>query len=143
MKVLAFNSSPHKDKGNTALILNPFLKGIRESGAEVELFYTAELNINPCRGELHCMLNSPAGCLQDDDIQMLTPKLGADILVIASPLYIWGVNGQMKNLMDRMMPLLPPNKGRIVLVSSCGFYGLENFDPLVFTYKNDVPEYGP
>ena len=37
MKVIAFNSSPRMDKGNTALILNPFLEGMREAGAEVEL----------------------------------------------------------------------------------------------------------
>ena len=135
MKVLAFNSSPHKDKGNTALILNPFLKGMREAGAEVELFYTCDLDINPCRGELNCMLKTPGKCLQNDDIQMLTPKLGADVLVFASPVYIWAVNGQMKNLMDRMIPLLPPNKGRVILVSSCGFWGLENFDPLIFHMK--------
>jgi hypothetical protein len=131
MKVLAFNSSPHKDKGNTALILNPFLKGMSSAGAEVELFYTCDLDINPCRGELNCMPKTPGKCLQNDDIQMLTPKLGADVLVLASPLYIWTMNGQMKNLLDRMIPLLPANKGRIILVSNCGFWGLENFDPLI------------
>jgi NAD(P)H-dependent FMN reductase len=81
------------------------------------------------------MLKTPGKCHQNDDIQMLTPKLGADVLVLASPLYIWAVNGQMKNLMDRMVPLLPPNKGRVILVSSCGFWGLENFDPLLFHIK--------
>ncbi|WP_207637584.1 flavodoxin family protein [Desulfotruncus alcoholivorax] len=40
MKVIAINSSPNMGEGNTALILNPFLKGMREAGAEVELFYT-------------------------------------------------------------------------------------------------------
>ncbi len=47
MKVLAINSSPKMDKGNTAMILNPFLEEMREAGAEVELFYTRKLNIKP------------------------------------------------------------------------------------------------
>lgn len=42
MKVPAINSSPKMDKGNTALILAPFLEGMREAGAEVELFYPKE-----------------------------------------------------------------------------------------------------
>jgi multimeric flavodoxin WrbA len=41
MKVLAINSSPRMGRGNTALILNPFLEGMKGAGAEVELFYTS------------------------------------------------------------------------------------------------------
>ena len=40
MKVIAINSSPNMDKGNTAAILNPFLDGMKEAGAEVELYFT-------------------------------------------------------------------------------------------------------
>ncbi|KKK41898.1 hypothetical protein LCGC14_1640590 [marine sediment metagenome] len=49
MRVIAINSSPKMDKGNTALILNPFFEGMKNAGAEVELFYTNKLNINPCQ----------------------------------------------------------------------------------------------
>lgn len=35
MKVLAINASPHKDKGNTTMILAPFLEEMQEAGAEV------------------------------------------------------------------------------------------------------------
>ena len=59
MKVLAINSSPKMDKGNTAMILNPILKGMREAGAEVELFYTRKLNIKPCTGEIDCWIKTP------------------------------------------------------------------------------------
>ncbi|HYH01050.1 MAG TPA: flavodoxin family protein [Terriglobales bacterium] len=149
MKVLAFNSSPKMDKGNTALILNPFLDGMQAAGAEVELFYTSKLNIDPCQGELHCWLNSPGECFQQDDMQMIHPKLReADVLVFATPVYVWGVSGQMKNLMDRLIPMVEPwvelrdghsvhpirdasRPKKIVLVSTCGFWELDNFEPLL------------
>ena len=76
MKVLALNSSPMMGKGNTALILTPFLDGMREAGAEVELFYTKKLKINPCQGEFNCWLKTPGVCWQNDGMQMLIPKLG-------------------------------------------------------------------
>jgi multimeric flavodoxin WrbA len=45
MNVLAINGSPHMDDGNTAMILNPFLDGMKEAGANVELIYTRKLKL--------------------------------------------------------------------------------------------------
>ena len=64
MKVLAVNSSPKRHKGNTALLLDPFLEGLKQAGAEVELYCTKELNIGPCEGELNCWLKTPGYCFQ-------------------------------------------------------------------------------
>jgi len=149
MKVLAFNSSPRMDKGNTALILNPFLDGMREAGAEVELLYTKKLKINACQGCFTCWRKTPGVCFQKDDMQMLHPKLGdADIWVFATPVYVDGVAGPMKNLLDRIIPRVHPffelrdghcrhplregyKKGKAVLVSNSGFWEMDNFDPLL------------
>ena len=149
MKVVAINSSPNMGKGNTALVLDPFLEGMREAGAEVELFYTKKLKINPCQGEFNCWVKTPGKCLQQDDMQMLLPKLAeADILVLASPVYVDGVTGPMKNLLDRIIPLAQPffelrdghcrhpgrdrtKYGKLVLVSNCGFWEKDNFDSML------------
>ncbi len=153
IKVLAFNSSPNMDKGNTALILAPFLEGMREAGAEVELLYTKKLKINPCLGCFNCWLKTPGNCVQKDDMQVLHPKLReAEIWVLATPLYVDGVSGPMKNLMDRMIPLVQPfielrdghyrhplregtKYGKVVLVSNCGFWEMDNFDPMLVHMK--------
>lgn len=37
MKVIVFNCSPKAEKANTALILNPFLKGMEKAGGKVVL----------------------------------------------------------------------------------------------------------
>jgi multimeric flavodoxin WrbA len=153
MKVLAINSSPRMDKGNTALILNPFLEGMSGVGAEVELFYTKKLEIKPCTGEVNCWIKTPGKCYQDDDMNMLLPKIReVDIMVFATPVYWWGVTGTMKNLIDRMLPLVQPffelynghcrnplregtKPSKIVLVSSCGYWEMDNFDPLLVQMK--------
>ena len=102
-KVLAFNSSPRKGKGNTALILDPFLEGMRESGAEVELFYNDKLKVKPCTGCFNCWLKTPGVCSHKDDMQWLLPKMrDADVIVYATPVYSYGMTGQMKNLIDRI-----------------------------------------
>lgn len=149
MRVLAFNSSPNRGKGGTAAILTPFLEGMEQAGANVELVYVHTLNINPCRGCYVCWVKTPGQCIQKDDMQDLLPKMAAaDILVLATPVYVDGMTGTMKMLLDRGIPLLkpffeiradhcrhPPHEpmkdSKLVLVSVSGFYEMDNFDPLV------------
>jgi multimeric flavodoxin WrbA len=153
MKVLAINSSPHKDKGNTALILTPFLEGMKEAGAEVELYYTLDLMINPCMGDHACQFKTPGKCIHSDDMQWLLPKVSqADVWVWATPLYGSGMTGTMKMFMDRLLPLADASievrggrlrhpsaagrkKSKAVLVSTCGLPEIESFDPLIAHIK--------
>lgn len=149
MKVLAINGSPNMDNGNTALILSPFLEGMKEEGAEVELLYTRKLKIAPCIACYKCLTKTPHECIQKDDMQMIIPKiLEADILVFATPVYTHATPGPLKNFLDRMGPLAetqleirdgrsfhPVNEKlrhkKIVLVSSCSSWELDAFDGLV------------
>lgn len=86
MKVLAFNASPLMEKGNTALLMAPFLEGMREEGCEVELFYTCRLRVKPCLGDRACWTKTPGKCVQNDDVKMLLPKIQrADVIVFATP----------------------------------------------------------
>ncbi len=153
MKVVAINSSPKMDKSVTTLILTPFLEGMEAAGAEVEIFYTKKLDIKPCQGELHCWVKTPGECFQKDDMAMLLPKIAqADVLVFATPVYVDGINGPMKNLLDRMLPLVQPffelrdghcrhprregvKTSKMVLVANAGFWELDNFDPLMVHLK--------
>lgn len=154
MKVIAINSSPHMDKGNTAMILNPFLDGMREARADVDLFYTRKLKIEPCHGDLSCWLKVPGTCALNDDMQMLYPKfMDADVIVWGVPLYYLSVPGPLKNLIDRQMPLhVPgmkaPKKPKVVLVSTCAAWEISAFKLLLWWMKalygsaKDVKELG-
>jgi multimeric flavodoxin WrbA len=143
-KVVAINGSARMDKGNTALVLAPFLDGMKQAGASVELFYARRLNVKPCTGEFYCWNKKPGQCYIEDDMQMLYPKLRrADILVLATPVYI-PLPGEMQNLINRLCPLVEPilefrdgrtrakfhsevNIRKIVLVSACGWWEMGNF----------------
>ena len=141
MKVLAINGSPHMDEGNTAMILNPFLEGMKEEGSDVEVFYTRKLKIGPCNGDISCWFKNPGECEQKDDMQMLLPKIKeADVIVWASPVYYAGITGPLKNLMDRQLPLYlqggqEAKRQKAVLVSTCGAWELSMFDPLLLQMR--------
>ena len=75
MEVLALNGSPHMGNGYTTSILGPFLEGMEEAVAEVELFHLYELDIKPCLGCLACWRKTPGECVQKDDMQKVYPGL--------------------------------------------------------------------
>lgn len=153
MKAIAINASLMMDKGNTAAILIPFLDGMIDAGAEVEVYYTKELNIKPCQGEFSCQIKTPGKCFQKDDMEMLLSKLSeADILVFATPVYVDGIAASLKTLWERTVPLAnlyfelrdghcykrrrnDSDTGKVVLVSSCGYYEMDNFDPMLAHVK--------
>ncbi|MBI1919622.1 MAG: flavodoxin family protein [Geobacter sp.] len=149
MKVVAINGSPRMGEGNTALMLEHFLEGMKECGAQVELVYTNKLNIHPCLSDFNCWFKTPGCCYLEDDMHMLLSRLSeADIWVLATPVYVDGVSGPLKNLLDRIIPLVHPfielrdghcrhpiregiKSGQLVLVSTCGLWEMDNFDPLL------------
>ncbi|MEM0358494.1 MAG: flavodoxin family protein [Candidatus Hadarchaeales archaeon] len=147
MKALAFNGSPRGEQGNTDLLLKPFLEGMREEGAEVELFYVNRLKIKPCNGRFTCWTKTPGRCVHEDDMTFLYPKLAeAEVWVFAFPIYVDGMPGPLKTMVDRLLPLLKPffelreghcrhplregvKGGKVVMVATCGFWEKDNFHP--------------
>jgi multimeric flavodoxin WrbA len=140
------------EESNTAKILIPFLEGMKEGGASVEVFYARRLNVKPCDGEFYCWNKRPGRCYINDDMQLLYPKLrDADILVLATPVYI-PFPGEMQNLLNRIVPLVNPiiktRNGRtrarfrpdvkikkIALVSSSGWWEMGNFGTVLRSVK--------
>ncbi|GAH77113.1 unnamed protein product, partial [marine sediment metagenome] len=149
MKVIAINGSSRMEKGYTALILTHFIHGMMDAGAEVELFYARRLKVKPCTcGEMYCWYKKAGECCIKDDMQLLYPQLReADILILATPVYI-PLPGEMQNFINRLCPLIEPFletcQGRtrarfhkqvkirkIVLVSTGGWWEKENFETVV------------
>ena len=148
LKALVINCSPRMERGNTALILNPFVQGMRDSGAQTKVLHAKRLDIRPCTGEFRCWSDSPGSCyIKDDMADVLAEMRGADFWVFGVPVYA-KIPGELQNIFNRTMPLfnedvvvrgrtlLPGIRAamkvrRVVLVSSCAFWGLENFELVV------------
>ena len=153
MKVLIINGSPRKDRGATGGLLHPFIEGMTKAGADVETIYSVGYNIGDCRGCFNCWTSSPGNCIQDDDMKEILDTIAdADLIILATPVYVDGMTGSLKTLLDRTIPLLHGafeirddhcrhalrehvKDGKLALFSVCGFTEMDNFDPLIVHVK--------
>ena len=99
MKVLGIFGSPRRG-GNTELLLEEALRGAEKEGAKVERLYLSEFTITPCK-ECHGCDNT-GNCVIMDDMGKIYPKLlEADIIILASPIFFYGVTAWAKAMIDR------------------------------------------
>jgi len=100
MKILAFKGSP-REKGNSSIMLDRFLDGCKKSDGDIKTFKSGELNIKPCAGCLRCNLIKRCSLRGDDWEQLSSEILGADIIVISSPVYFFNFPSELKGIIDR------------------------------------------
>jgi len=126
-KILILLGSPRK-KGNSTALAGQIAKGAESAGAEVETVYLNGMEIKPCQGCYACKKENAKGCVVDDDMQSLYPKVVAsDALVIATPVYWFNMTAQTKIFMDRLFGLFdasftvnPLLKKKIAIAMSYG-----------------------
>ena len=101
-KVLILSASPRQG-GNSDTLCDEFKRGAEEAGHQVEKFFVSRKNINYCRG---CGIrNTTHRCVQKDDMaEILDKMVTADVIVMATPVYFYTMNAQMKTLIDRTVP---------------------------------------
>lgn len=113
-KIIGFAGSPRVG-GNSDVLLDAWFKGATEAGTEVEKIYLDQLSINPCRACDACRTPDAAGCIVEDDMQPLYPKLlEADVWVLATPVYWWGPSAQLKLMVDRWYGILKSQRSILV-----------------------------
>lgn len=102
-KVLILSASPRKG-GNSDLLCDQFMLGAREAGNQVEKINLKDKKINFCLGCLDCQ-SSGGVCAQNDDMaEILDKMIQADVLVMATPIYFYNMDAQLKALIDRTCP---------------------------------------
>jgi multimeric flavodoxin WrbA len=111
MNVLVFLGSPRK-KGNSEVLTEAVLKGVRQVGGDSEIIRLCDLNISPC---LNCGGCDKTGkCVVDDDMTPLYDKIiSTDLIILASPIFFYGITAQAKAFIDRTQALW--NRKRLLM----------------------------
>ncbi len=148
MRIMVVNAAPRMESGNTQVVLNPFLVGLRHEKAEVDVALLAKKKIESCKGCFNCYAHTPGVCVHSDDMPGMIERIRqANVMVLATPVYIDGMTSLAKRFMDRLVAFMDPRFTRddqglvhplrwkfpekLALVSVCGYPGLRNFDPLL------------
>ncbi len=99
MKVIAFLGSP-REGGNTELLLKEAIRGIEESGFNVQIFNLNQMNIMPCQNCGGC--EETGTCVYDDDMSQVYEAIRtADRIILSSPIFFFSVSAQAKMMIDR------------------------------------------
>jgi putative NADPH-quinone reductase len=149
MKIALINGSPRGQKSNTQIMAKAFLAGAQEAGAKTLNVFLAGKKIQHCQGCFSCWLKTPGSCIINDDMKnILADAAGADVLVLASPLYIDSMSGMLKTFMDRLIVKGDPHFGKtatgesrhwkkpdektpqLLMMSNCGYPERSHFQAL-------------
>ena len=136
MNILILSGSPRKG-GNTELLAEAFAKGAAEHH-QVEIISVRDYKVNPCLGCNACFKREANTCVQKDDMTIIYEKINqADMLVIASPVYFYGISAQLKAVIDRfhnpIRDTFHIKKMALLLVGAATLPGL--FDAILTEYN--------
>ena len=99
MKVLGLYGSPRQG-GNTDILLNEALKGAGSAGADITSIRCCDLNIAGCVECGGC--DNTGECVVQDDMQLVYPKLlESEVIILAAPMFFYGIPAQAKMVIDR------------------------------------------
>ena len=89
-----------RPRGNTAQLVESFVKGVTEAGHQAEIVSLIKNEVKGCLGYNACRYGKP--CIQKDGFNGLVPKIKeTDLIVFASPLYFWTVSARIKAFIER------------------------------------------
>ena len=135
-RILILTGSPRRN-GNTDSLVVSFAKGAQENNT-VQVLSVYDYKIHPCTGCNACFMAEENQCVQQDDMTRIYQKLKeTDVLVLASPVYFYGISAQLKAVVDRlhtpMRSSFPIKKLGLILVGGASLPSL--FDAILVQYQ--------
>jgi multimeric flavodoxin WrbA len=117
-KIVVLLASARKD-GNSDILCGEFIKGAEEAGHEVKKIYLTDMNINYCLGCGVC--RGKGGCVYKDDMSGILEKIFiCNVLVLATPVYFYSMNAQMKTFIDRTFARYSEMKNKEIYIIVTG-----------------------
>lgn len=112
MKALILNGSPRRDGNTSRLVSN--IMGCIPDGVDTEVVDLYPMSISGCRNCGACQRGDvPGHCTIDDDMSGLYDGfLDADVVIIASPIYMWQFTTCVNAYMSRLHCLFSASSGR-------------------------------
>jgi multimeric flavodoxin WrbA len=108
MKVTCVIGSP-RPKGNTAAVANRFCDTAEKLGASVQRYSLNTMKFRGCQGCMGCKTKSEKCVLQDDLAEVLESVREGDVLVMATPIYLWDVTSTLRAFIERTYSYFVPN----------------------------------
>ncbi|MDR0549072.1 MAG: flavodoxin family protein [Deltaproteobacteria bacterium] len=133
MDVVAIFGSP-RDPANSTLLAEEVIKAVKsKEGGEVKRFVLNNLKIRGCQGCNSCKGKTDYCVVKDDLSAVLSASAAADLIVLATPVYMGDVTAQTKIFLDRTFSWLKPDFHDLEVAGRVG-PGRKAF--LVFTQGN-------
>ncbi len=102
MNILAMLGSPRVG-GNSDLLLQSALGGIDETAHPVRFFRLNDMKMRPCQNCGEC--DETGRCVIEDDMTAIYEAIRwADRIILASPVFFFGLSAQTKIMIDRCQP---------------------------------------
>lgn len=102
-KVLVLSASPRRG-GNSDILCDQFMRGAEEAGHQAEKIFLRDKEINYCVACDSCLNNDGICASKDDMAEIMDKMIEADVIVMATPVYFYTMDAQMKTVIDRTYP---------------------------------------
>lgn len=103
MYILGVMGSPRRG-GNTDILLDAALDAAGKEGARTRKVAVSALDIRPCLELYHCAIDGTCS-IHDDMTSLYDELVAADCIVLASPIFFYGLTSQAKAVVDRCQAL--------------------------------------
>ncbi|MBI9044002.1 MAG: flavodoxin family protein [Anaerolineaceae bacterium] len=105
MNILAINGSYHGQIGYTSFLIQKVFDGAATAGADCEVIHLAEKKVRRCQACGFCHTEEhylQCAFQQKDDVASIFEKIRhADLIIYATPIYVFGISALLKTFIDR------------------------------------------